>query len=204
MIEYVPGKPFHAGVASQLLHATMGPFADAALGLGDHAFCLHALQEVFSRPGNRFSFDRTIMGMAGKEVAALLIAFPGGELGGRNWAYLRQSLSIYGIRKYLRLLANFILGFTSKECENDEYYIAHLAVSPAFRKQGIARALLAEAENMAARAGLHKISLLVEIGNTPAITLYQAVGYKMISTIRTPGLEKRFHSPGYHRMLKLI
>jgi len=77
-------------------------------------------------------------------------------------------------------------------------------VTPAFRKQGIARALLAEAENTAARAGLHKISLLVEIGNTPAITLYQAVGYIIISTIRTPGLEKRFHSPGYHRMLKII
>jgi ribosomal protein S18 acetylase RimI-like enzyme len=204
MIAYAPAKPSHGGAASLLLHATMGPFADAALGLGDHSFCLRALREVFTRPGNRFSFDRAIIGLDGEEVAALLIAFPGGELGGRNRVYLRQSLSIYGIRKYLRLLGNFILGFTSKECENDEYYIAHLAVAPAFRNQGIARVLLAKAENNASKAGLHKISLLVEIGHNPAITLYQAVGYKMISTFRPPGLEKRFHSPGYHRMLKII
>jgi ribosomal protein S18 acetylase RimI-like enzyme len=182
----------------------MGPFADAALGLGDHTFCLGVLREIFSQPGNRFSHDRATLGVQGNEVAALLVAFPGNEIAGRNWAFLRQSPSIYGVRKYLRLLVNFIMGFTAKECENDEFYIAHLAVTPAFRNKGIARALLQEAEKQAAGSGLRKVSLLVEIGNTLAIMLYQAVGYTIIHTIETPKLEKRFHSPGYHRMVKIF
>jgi ribosomal protein S18 acetylase RimI-like enzyme len=202
MIEFIPGDGKFADSASGLIHDTMGPFADAALGLGDHSFSLQVLRDLFARVGNRFSHDTSTLGIQSGQLAALLIAFPGSELWGRNWNFIRQSTSIYGVRKYPHLLINFILTFTSKETGKDEFYIAHLAVNPAFRKQGIARTLLQEVEKQAARAGLRKASLLVEIGNIPAITLYQTEGYTIIHTIETPKLEKRFHSPGYHRMVK--
>ena len=204
MIDYIPAQPAFAEPAALLLNDTMDPFADIALGLGDHAFCLRLLAELYTKEGNRFSHDRAVLALQGGNVAALLLAFPGSELAGRNRAFLSQSFRIYGLRNYLRLLSNFLQTFTGKETEKDEFYIAHLAVTPAYRGQGIGRALLAQAQDRAVQTGFHKVSLLVEIGNTPAISLYEGAGFVITSTEATPHLEKRFHTPGYHHMLKNI
>jgi predicted GNAT family acetyltransferase len=202
MIEFIPGENSFAESASGLLHATMGHFADAALGLGDQSFSLQVLRDLYARTGNRFSHDRSILGMHAGDVVALLISFPGRELVSRNSNFILQSVSVYGWRKFPHFLVNFLQTFTSIETEKDEYYIAHLAVNPTHRKLGIAKMLLRQAESNARKTGLRKLSLLVEMGNIPALTLYQSAGFTIVHTHETPGLEKRFHSPGYHRMVK--
>jgi ribosomal protein S18 acetylase RimI-like enzyme len=203
-VNILPAGIEHAVEAGELLYATMGSFADAALGMGDHDLCLNALRALFIRPNNRFSLDRAHMIRKDGQVAGLLLAFPGHEIHSRNLYFILQGVKVYGFRDYLRLILNYFQVFAAKETENDEFYIAHLAVSPEFRRSGFAKMMLACADQAARDANLKKVSLLVEIGNDAAIELYQQAGFVTTHTLETPGLEKKFHSPGYHRMVKTI
>ena len=58
----------------------------------------------------------------------------------------------------------------------DEGFIANLAVHPAYRRQGIARSLLREAQEYAEAHDLARLTLEVRASNVPAIALY-AVSY---------------------------
>jgi len=55
-----------------------------------------------------------------------------------------------------------------------------IAVRPAFRKLGIAKKLLTEAISHCAALGAKKLFLEVEVGNDPAIKLYENYGFKHI------------------------
>jgi ribosomal protein S18 acetylase RimI-like enzyme len=46
---------------------------------------------------------------------------------------------------------------------------------------GIARVLLQQVIDDARQAGAHRVSLLTEAGNTPALTLYTAAGFQPVT-----------------------
>jgi ribosomal protein S18 acetylase RimI-like enzyme len=57
-------------------------------------------------------------------------------------------------------------------------YISTVAVDPAYRRRGLARALLEEARTTGRKAGRTYVALDVLAENTPARTLYDALGYR--------------------------
>ena len=59
----------------------------------------------------------------------------------------------------------------------DEGFIANLAVHPAYRRQGIARSLLREAQEYAEAHDLARLTLEVRASNVPAIALYEGIGF---------------------------
>ena len=59
----------------------------------------------------------------------------------------------------------------------DEGFIANLAVHPAYRRQGIARSLLREAQEYAEAHVLARLTLEVRASNVPAIALYAGMGF---------------------------
>ena len=59
----------------------------------------------------------------------------------------------------------------------DEGFIANLAVHPAYRRQGIARSLLREAQEYAEAHELARLTLEVRASNVPAIALYEGMGF---------------------------
>ena len=59
----------------------------------------------------------------------------------------------------------------------DEGFIANLAVHPAYRRQGIARSLLREAQEYAEAHDLTRLTLEVRASNVPAIALYEGMGF---------------------------
>ena len=59
----------------------------------------------------------------------------------------------------------------------DEGFIANLAVHPAYRRQGIARSLLREAQEYAEAHDLARLTLEVRASNVPAIALYEGMGF---------------------------
>ncbi len=58
--------------------------------------------------------------------------------------------------------------------------ISGVAVAPGYRRLGIARTLLAEAERFAAGQGRDVVTLDVLSHNTPALRLYEALGYETV------------------------
>lgn len=69
-------------------------------------------------------------------------------------------------------------------------YVVTLDVEPAWRRQGLARALLAEAESRARAAGAQVIALHVWTGNQGACTFYKGIGYEVLQ------LHADFYAPG--------
>ena len=66
-----------------------------------------------------------------------------------------------------------------------EAYVERLVVSPAFHRQGMARRLLAAAEDLARDAGKETIGLHVSGENLPALRLYEAEGFTEVSRQRS-------------------
>lgn len=73
--------------------------------------------------------------------------------------------------------AGCVLGYAAMETVLDEGYICNVAVSPEARRRGIGRALMLRLMAEGRSRRLAFISLEVRIGNTAAITLYEALGF---------------------------
>jgi GNAT superfamily N-acetyltransferase len=59
----------------------------------------------------------------------------------------------------------------------DSLYVDALGTAPKFRRHGVARALLATAEDRALQLGLRRVSLETEVDNAPARSLYESCGF---------------------------
>lgn len=196
------GTPSDALEAAELLYMTFGEFADAALGLDDHTLTMHALASFFAKPQNRFSFDASWVVEVDGQTAGLLVAFPGQMLIPRSLAMFSQCPGVYGFRGSGRLIKRSWQMFTARDAFADEYYIAHLAVMPNFQRHGIARTLLALAENQARKHGLNRLSLIRDWGHDAALALYLASGFRIGKSEATPDMEATFHMSGYDRLIK--
>jgi ribosomal-protein-alanine N-acetyltransferase len=76
--------------------------------------------------------------------------------------------------------AEAVLGFAITWLVHDELHVLNVAVAPVARRQGVARALLAEVEARAAAQGARTASLEVRRSNAPAIGLYRSMGYREV------------------------
>lgn len=65
--------------------------------------------------------------------------------------------------------------------QRDTAHIAQLAVDPAYRRRGLARALLEEASRRAGAAGRWRVTLLVANDNTAALDLYASLGFEPVA-----------------------
>ncbi len=82
-------------------------------------------------------------------------------------AALRDDTAIGGLAGYV--LRKF-------EQERTEFYIYDLAVAEAFRRRGIATALIDALRHIAAADGAYSIFVQADVGDDPAIALYESLG----------------------------
>ena len=75
-----------------------------------------------------------------------------------------------------------VVGFLAFEQIADEGSIVEIAVSPDYRRRGIARALINEALRNC--TGLRTVFLEVREGNAPAVALYESLGFERIAIRR--------------------
>jgi ribosomal-protein-alanine N-acetyltransferase len=66
----------------------------------------------------------------------------------------------------------------------DEMHVMNVAVAPKARRRGLARRLLGFALRRAARAGARTAYLELRAGNREALSLYESVGFRPLSTRR--------------------
>lgn len=72
-----------------------------------------------------------------------------------------------------------LLGYVGMHHLVDEGFVTNVAVSPAARRRGVARALLADLSAYGKVHNLYRITLEVRVGNTAARTLYESEGYTL-------------------------
>ena len=75
-----------------------------------------------------------------------------------------------------------VAGYVGCQTVLDEGYVTNVAVLPAFRRQGIAGALIAELLRRA--EGLSFVTLEVRASNAAAIALYEKYGFEPVGTRR--------------------
>jgi ribosomal protein S18 acetylase RimI-like enzyme len=71
-----------------------------------------------------------------------------------------------------RLVASVMAGY-----EGHRGWLNYLAVDPTFRRRGLGRSLVAEAERRLAELGCPKVNLQVRSPNAGAIEFYRRIGY---------------------------
>lgn len=81
--------------------------------------------------------------------------------------------------------ATTLLSYPRYSWVSSEGYVERLVVAPKFRQQGVARGLLAAAEDLARACGKETLGLHVSSQNVPALRLYEDEGYKEISRQRS-------------------
>jgi ribosomal protein S18 acetylase RimI-like enzyme len=68
------------------------------------------------------------------------------------------------------------------DLSKDAVYLQALEVHAAHRRQGIARLLIETLENQSRLEGARRVTLMVEPANTPALALYQRLGFTVFKT----------------------
>jgi GNAT superfamily N-acetyltransferase len=82
----------------------------------------------------------------------------------------------------------------------DSMILENIAVSPKFRRRGLAEELLREAIGIARTECLANIQVGVFIGNAPAQKAYEKFGFKVVNEKRDPSFEEMTGSPGIIQM----
>lgn len=94
------------------------------------------------------------------------------------------------------LRAALALGLVAHErLDEDEAYIEQFAVHADHRRRGIGRTLLDACEAQARDAGKRRLTLWVTEGNTAAVSLYGANGYRVVRRWRTLRGRILFNAP---------
>jgi ribosomal protein S18 acetylase RimI-like enzyme len=86
--------------------------------------------------------------------------------------------TVIGVRDGQRLI-----GVVVTTHDGRKGWINRLAVHPDYRRQGLGRRLIREAEQVLHSQGLHIIAALIEDGNAASLALFQQAGYADYSSI---------------------
>jgi ribosomal protein S18 acetylase RimI-like enzyme len=159
-----------------LLYESAKPYYDAYAGGQRRALAL--LRAVFPRDGHAASYELCRVAVAGEQVVGLLAGFPvadGDRLARRFVTLTIPRLPPWRWPGTLRHLK--AAGTLSPHPPLNAYYVDALAVDAGWRRRGVARRLLEEAELQAARAGLRGVALDTGLANAPARALYAAYGF---------------------------
>lgn len=191
---------------ADLIMLTLREFGDHFFGFGDHSRALNVVQKLFERSGNRFSHQHALFGQeeGSGEIVGLLMPFTRRSMQ-RTWlATALDLLMIYRTSEMLTFLQRLLHYRAEERIARDEFYIAHLAVYPQHQRKGYGQQLLTHAQQLARSQGLANLSLLTEIENQPAITLYQKFGFQITETIPYPPEMHYMGTAASIRMVKEI
>jgi ribosomal protein S18 acetylase RimI-like enzyme len=186
-----------------LLFESAKPYYTAYAGSEERA--LKLLQRVFARPGHAASYEFCRVATDGGDIAGVVAGFPvrdGDRLSRRFISLTLRRLPPWSLPGTFRHL--HAAGGVAPHPPLDAYYIDALAVAPAYRRQGIARRLLAVAEAEAERAGCPRIALDTGLQNHGAQALYHAYGFQEREIRRAPDdrTAKALGGPGFVGYLK--
>ena len=173
-------QPDEAAAIVVLLHESAAVMYDRFAGGRERA--LRTLERAFREPGNSASAETVWVTDVDGHVAAAMAAFPVDEALARSRAFLRLALRGSPFWRWPAALRLYWLGGrASPSPPPAAFYIDALATDATYRRRGLARALLAEAERQARRRGLPAIALDTTLDNKPARSLYVSAGFDEVA-----------------------
>ena len=165
--------------AHPLLYVSAAPYYASYAGGPERARRL--LRSLYPRRGHTASWEVCHVAVAGDgALAGVLAAFPSddGEALARRFVRLTVAHSapwrVPALMRHLRTTSA-----VSPHPPAGMLYVDALATDPAHRRRGVARALLAEADRLAAEAGLAGVALDTGIENRAARRLYERAGFSL-------------------------
>jgi ribosomal protein S18 acetylase RimI-like enzyme len=163
--------------AEDLLYVSAQRYFDAYAG--GEAPARTMLRRVHAKPGHPASVSLARVAEAEGRAVGVIVGFPAGD--GEDLARRFLRLTAWRIppwrwRRLLRHL-NAASGMSPTPAPGS-WYVDALAVAADARRQGVARALLADAEAIARAEGATGVSLDTGLENAPARRLYEASGYE--------------------------
>jgi ribosomal protein S18 acetylase RimI-like enzyme len=162
--------------ADGLLYESAAPYYTAYAGGPERARRL--LRRLYPRSGHTASWEVCHVAEAGGAIVGVLAAFPSRDGDALAQRFVRLTL-LHSAPWRIPLLMRHLRATSVVAPRPPErmLYVDALATDAAHRRQGVARALLAEADRMAAAAGLEGVALDTGIENRPARSLYERAGF---------------------------
>jgi ribosomal protein S18 acetylase RimI-like enzyme len=168
-----------------LLYLSAKPYYDAYAGSEARARAL--LAAVYGRPGHAASFDVCAVAELDGELAGVIAWFPVSEGDERARRFVSLTAPRVPPWRWPALLRHLrAAGLVSPSPPPRMLYVDALAVDPAFQRRGVARALLARAEEAAVAHALEGVALDTGLHNAPARALYETAGFSEREIRRAP------------------
>jgi ribosomal protein S18 acetylase RimI-like enzyme len=159
-----------------LLFLSAAPYYSAYAGGDDRARRL--LAALYPLPGHTASWQVCRVAESGGSVAGVIAAFPSAAGDALARRFVRLTLRHSAPWRLLPLMRHLRATAAVAPLPPDRMlYVDALATDPAHRRSGVATALLADAERMAAAAGLDGVALDTGLENRGARALYERTGF---------------------------
>ena len=193
-----PARAADEAAVVTLLHDSASEVYDRYAGGADPA--LRILGAAFRARGSTASCETVTVAELGGDVAGVLAVFPVREAARRANRFL--SLSLWRIPPWRWARAMRIFrheAVAAAPPPAGALYVDALATAAAFRRRGVARALLAEAEREAVASGATHLALDTERHNDAARALYRSAGFAEVAERDPVG-----RGPGYVSLVKAL
>ena len=159
-----------------LLFLSAAPYYSAYAGGDDRARRL--LAALYPLPGHTASWQVCRVAESGGTVAGVIAAFPSAAGDALARRFVRLTLRHSAPWRLLPLMRHLRATAAVAPLPPERMlYVDALATDPAHRRSGVATALLADAERMAAAAGLDGVALDTGLENRGARALYERTGF---------------------------
>ena len=179
-----PYRPDDAAAVAPILWESSGGLYDRYAGTRELAE--RAIIRALSREGTSASADVVYVAELGGQVAGAMAAMPYPDWTPRAHAFLRATLRSIPPWRWPRAMAVYrASGRAAPEPPRSCFYVDSLATAVRFRRRGVARALLEEADHRARQLELRYVGLDTWVDNRAARSLYKSAGFEEMA--QTPG-----------------
>ena len=189
------------------LHYIAGPNINKYFFASDEATVIRILERLYDTRQTILSGDFFWLDEENGAVRGAICIFPARDkkLLERNIGkYVRDMAGIAGAVACVRMAIHNTLNRRLPAFNDDELYIEALAVYPEFRGQGVSSGLLKSAFEEARRLNLPKVSLMAEMPNEHAISIYKKHSFVITETVELgPGYRKH-NLYGAHKMVAKV